>query len=665
MKDASLTPHDDKVNILLVDDQPAKLLSYEAILSDLGENLLTAQSASQALDQLLRRDVAVMLVDVCMPDLDGFELAAMIRQHPRCQKTAIILVSAVLMSDLDRLKGYGSGAMDYLPIPVVPEILKAKVSVFVDLYRKGRELERINQELERRVLERTTELKESMVRLGQSEERFRVALRHSRIAVFNQDADLRYTWAYNPQFGLPAEEMLGRTDSELFSPETADYLMTLKQKVLDTGKGAREEAWLTREGKSHCYDLTVEPLHDDSGRLGGVTCVAVDVTERNQLEAALREGDRRKDEFLATLAHELRNPLAAISNAAEALRLKTPSNSRSRPDHELIQRQVGHLSRLMDDLLDIGRITQDRLELRKKGADLAAILQSAVHSSRGLMERKGHHVEVDLPFSRLEVEVDSMRLLQVFQNLLDNAAKYTEPGGRIVVRAERGEGEVSITVKDSGIGIPPKHLPRVFETFYQVDRSLERAHGGLGIGLSLVQRIVQLHGGQVEARSHGSGTGSEFVVRLPLTEKSMPSAARKAAAAAPKTGETARRILVVDDNRDSADSLAMVLRLMGHDVETAYDGMTAVEAAEQRRPDVVLLDLGMPQMNGYDTCRRIREQDWGRKMVVIAQTGWGQEADRSRTEQAGFNGHLTKPPDLALLTRMLNEMPAGGRPRPA
>jgi CheY-like chemotaxis protein len=248
---------------------------------------------------------------------------------------------------------------------------------------------------------------------------------------------------------------------------------------------------------------------------------------------------------------------------------------------------------------------------------------------------------------------------------LDNAAKYTEPGGRIEVSAECGDGEVTVTVKDSGIGIAPKHLPRVFETFYQVDRSLERAHGGLGIGLSLVQRIVQLHGGQVEARSQGSGMGSEFVIRLPLTEKPASTAARKETAAVPKTGQTARRILVVDDNRDSADSLAMVLRLMGHDVETAYDGMTAVEAAAQRRPDVVLLDLGMPRMNGYDTCRRIREQDWGREMVVIAQTGWGQEEDRSRTEQAGFNGHLTKPPDLALLTRMLSEVAAGSRSRPA
>ncbi|HKQ59659.1 MAG TPA: response regulator [Candidatus Polarisedimenticolaceae bacterium] len=649
---------EDRVNILLVDDQPAKLLSYEAILGGLGENLLKAQSAAEALDQLLRRDVAVMLVDVCMPELDGFELAAMIRQHPRCQKTAIILVSAVLMSDLDRLKGYGSGAMDYLPVPVVPEILRAKVSIFVDLYRKSRQLERVNQELELRVRERTTALAES-------EERFRVALRHSRIAVLHQDGELRYTWAYNPQFGLTADEMLGRRDVDVFGPETARHLTALKRAVLDSGRGAREEIWLSREGARFCYDLSVEPLHDEVGQRSGVTCVAVDITERNRLEAALREGDRRKDEFLATLAHELRNPLAAISNAAQTVRLKARDNTQDQGDQEIIQRQVAHLSRLVDDLLDIGRIAQDRLELRREPVDLVAVIHGAVTGSRAMMERKGHHVAVDLPFERLMLDVDAVRLAQVFQNLLDNAAKYTESDGRIVLGAKCEGDEVAITVRDSGIGIAREHLPHVFETFYQVDRSLERAHGGLGIGLSLVKRIVELHGGGVEAHSAGAGKGSEFVVRLPVPLGSRPASPPPEAAPAETREGAPRRILVVDDNRDSADSLAMVLRLMGHAVETAYDGMSALQVAARSRPHVVLLDLGMPEMNGYDTCRQIRAQAWGRGMVVIAQTGWGQDQDRSRTEEAGFDGHLTKPADLELLAKMLDELPArAGRKAP-
>jgi PAS domain S-box-containing protein len=647
---------DDKVDILLVDDQPSKLLTYEAILGELGENLIKARSAHEALDSLLKRDVAVILVDVCMPELDGFELASMIRGHPRFQKTAIILVSAVLLSDLDRLKGYGSGAVDYVPVPVVPEILRAKVSVFVDLYRKGRQLERNNQELERRVLERTAELQSSMVRLETSEERFRVALQSSRIGVFNQDAELRYVWAYNPQIGIPAEQLLGKRDGELFSVDQASALTALKRGVLQTGKGVREEMWLSIGDRDLCFDLTIEPLRGGKGEVVGITCAAVDVTERRRLEEALRDADRRKDEFLATLAHELRNPLAAVSHASEVIRLKGPADSELRWSQDVIHRQVDHLKRLIDDLLDVGRITRNKLQLREERFDLRPLLVSAAEGMRALAEQQGQEMGLVLPEESLMVSADATRLAQVFQNLLDNAVKYTSRGGHITLTAQRQEREIVVSVRDTGVGIAPDHLPKVFEMFFQADRSLERASGGLGIGLSLVRLLVGLHGGEIEARSQGLGSGSEFVVRLPLAGASP----RPKSALTEEKQEKAlpsRRILVADDNLDSAESMAIALRLMGHDVLTAHDGVAAVEAAERDRPDVVLLDLGMPRMNGYDACRRIRELDGGRKILVIAQTGWGQEEDQSRTREAGFDGHLTKPADFDVLEKLLANLP--------
>ncbi|HEU5181326.1 MAG TPA: response regulator [Candidatus Polarisedimenticolia bacterium] len=647
---------DDKVDILLVDDQPSKLLTYEAILGDLGENLIKARSAHEALDSLLKRDVAVILVDVCMPELDGFELASMIRGHPRFQKTAIILVSAVLLSDLDRLKGYGSGAVDYVPVPVVPEILRAKVSVFVDLYRKGRQLERSNQELERRVLERTSELQSSLGALATSEERFRVALQNSRITVSNQDADLRYIWVYNSQLGIPAEAMLGKTDNDLFPGDQAAVLTALKRGVLRTGKGVREEMWLSIHDRDLCFDLTIEPLRGGHGEPVGITCAAVDVTERRRLEEALRDADRRKDEFLATLAHELRNPLAAVSHAAEVIRLKGPADSEMRWSQDVIHRQVDHLKRLIDDLLDVGRITQNKLQLRKERFDLRALLQATAEGIRSQAEQQGQELAVLIPDEPLTVSADATRLAQVFQNLLDNAVKYTRAGGHITLTVERHGNEVIASVEDTGIGISPDHLPHLFEMFFQADRSLERASGGLGIGLSLVRLLVGLHGGHIEARSQGLGRGSEFVVRLPL-DGVAPMLEAVMTETVQEKGSMIRRILVADDNLDSAESMAIALRLMGHNVQTAHDGLAAVEAAERDRPDVVLLDLGMPRMNGYDACRRIREMEGGQRIVVIAQTGWGQEEDQSRTRAAGFDGHLTKPADFDVLEKLLANLP--------
>ena len=379
--------------------------------------------------------------------------------------------------------------------------------------------------------------------------------------------------------------------------------------------------------------------------------------ERLRLVNELKEADRRKDEFLATLGHELRNSLAPVRNAVRVLGLKGPNEPELRWGRDVIERQVDHLTRLIDDLTDISRITLNKLELRKERIELAEVINGAVESSRPLIEKCGHELAVTLPPEPAYVNGDSVRLAQAFMNLLANAAKYTERGGRIWMTAEREDGEVIVRVKDTGVGIPPEKLPRLFEMFYQVDRSLERSQGGLGIGLSLVRRLVELHGGRVNAHSVGVGKGSEFTVRLPvLTEESKPPNCEEPRGKRQTEPATARRILVVDDNPIAADSLAKLLRLMGNEVQTAYDGLAAIEATERFRPDAVLLDISMPKLNGYDACRRIRAEKWGKDIVLIALTGWDQQENKDRTEEAGFDAHMVKPVDANALLKLLGEL---------
>ena len=376
--------------------------------------------------------------------------------------------------------------------------------------------------------------------------------------------------------------------------------------------------------------------------------------ERLRLLDDLKEADRRKDEFLATLAHELRNPLAPVRNAVQVLRVKGPDLPELRWGWDVIDRQIEHLTRLIEDLLDISRITRNKLELRKQRVELSEVIRGAVESVRPAIEQRGHELAVALPPEPMYLNGDLVRLTQVFWNLLNNAAKFTEQRGRIALIAERQDGDVVVRVRDTGVGIPPEKLPQLFEMFFQVDHTMERSQGGLGIGLALVRRLVELHGGRVEARSEGPGTGSEFRVRLPLlVEPPKPPQAREPGDDRPTAAR--RRILVVDDNRDSADSLAMLLRLAGNEVQTAYDGLEAVETAERFRPEVVLLDIGMPKLNGEEACRRIRAKPWGQDMVLVALTGWGQEDDRRRSKEAGFDHHLTKPVDPTALVKLLAE----------
>jgi PAS domain S-box-containing protein len=395
------------------------------------------------------------------------------------------------------------------------------------------------------------------------------------------------------------------------------------------------------------------PRTSESGEFLGYVGVVIDVHERRSVEEQLKEADRRKDEFLATLAHELRNPLAPIRNGLHLMKLAEHDPTTVERARGMIDRQVAQMVRLIDDLLDVSRITSGKIELRKEWVNLRDAVQSAVETSRPLIDSLGHQLVLTLPDEPILLEADQTRLAQSFSNLLQNAGKYSERGGRIFVTAQKEDGHVRVSVRDEGIGIPAELLPYVFDLFVQEARSRRRAQGGLGIGLTLVKRLVELHGGAVEARSEGVGRGSEFVVTLPMVE--LPALEPSGAPSEDGNAGAAerRRVLIVDDNDDSVESLAMLLGFFGHEVEKASDGQSALKAAEQFAPDTILLDLGMPGMSGYEVGRAIRSQPWGVSMTLIALTGWGQIEDRERTRAAGFDHHLVKPVEPAVLRELL------------
>lgn len=431
--------------------------------------------------------------------------------------------------------------------------------------------------------------------------------------------------------------------------------------LLDEGiRALQSTPIMGRDGRllgmlSNHFRTAYRPPESELRYLDLLARMAADLIERKQVEEALREADRRKDEFLATLAHELRNPLAPIRNAVHLLRPQTIVDAEGRLAHEIIDRQLQHLVRLVDDLLEVSRITSGRIELRKQTVDFGSILASAVETVHDLIEASEHRLTVTLPPDPVTLEADPVRLTQVFANLLNNACKYTPPGGRIDVTVHPEGDQLVVGVKDSGAGIPPQMLDNVFNLFTQVDRSLERSTGGLGIGLHLVRRLIELHGGTVSAHSQGENQGSEFVVRL-------PAPAVKEAPVISSGGEelrdrpvSRRRILLVDDNHDSVESLAMLLEHEGHETQVGYDGRQALDKAASWRPDVVLLDIGLPVMNGYDACRAIRRLPSAKDIRIIALSGWGQEQDRAMAREAGFDEHLVKPVNITALMKLLDE----------
>jgi signal transduction histidine kinase len=556
---AELVPDTTRtVNILIVDDEPANLLVLETVLADPGYRLVRASSGDEALMALIANDFAVLVLDVHMPGISGFELAQLIKQRRRTAHIPIIFLTAYYSEDQHILAGYGSGAVDYLHKPVNPIVLRAKVSVFAELHRKSAELEAANRQLEAEVIERR--------------------------------------WA---------EERLNELN------ESLDRRVTERTVAL-----------------------------------------------RNS-EAQLLDAHRRKDEFLATLAHELRNPLAPIRNAVQLLRLQGLDPECLTRTCDLVDRQVRSMARLIEELMDISRINQGRIELRPERVAIGVVLQEAIETTRPLIEEYEHELTVTLPEQRLAVLADSTRLAQAFSNLLNNAAKYMDRGGRIELEVRGEADEVSVSVKDAGIGIPQDKLGEVFEMFAQVESAISRTRGGLGIGLSLTRSLIELHGGSVCASSAGPGAGSEFIVRLPLVHDDGeiraedPSQAGGLAAAAGSL-----KILVADDNDDAAVTTTMLLEAMGHTVRRVGDGSAAIQAAAEFRPDVALLDIGMPKVNGYEACSRIRQQAAGAPMTIIAVTGWGTPADVRKARESGFDHHLVKPVEPAALLDLIGQLAA-------
>ena len=552
----------DPVNILIVDDEPKNLTVLETVLDDPSYRLVRATSGEQALLALMANEFAVLVLDVRMPGMTGFELAQMVKERKKTARVPIIFLTAYYNEDQHILEGYGTGAVDYLHKPVNAAVLRSKVAVFAELHRTSRALAVANRSLVAEVSERRRA--------------------EARLSELNETLDRRVTERTN---ALQASD------------------------------------------------------------------------------AQLREANRRKDEFLATLAHELRNPLAPVRNAVQVLRLEGAATPRVQWASEMIERQVQAMSRLIDDLMDVSRINQGRIELRRQRVELATVLQDAVDTSRPLIDELGHELAVTLPPQDLPLDADPTRLAQAFMNLLNNAAKYMDSGGRIEVSVRREGDDVLVAVIDSGIGIAPDRLDSVFEMFSQVETALERSRGGLGIGLSLTQRLIEMHGGSVMARSRGLGHGSEFLVRLPLAlapvEKPAidPHPHLPAVSAAPTGPEL--RILVADDNKDAADTLATLLQMLGHAVLQVADGEAAARAAADFNPQVVLLDIGMPKLNGYEACRQIREQPGGAAMTVVAVTGWGQADDRRRSRDAGFDHHLVKPVDPGELVELIAAVATG------
>ena len=484
------------------------------------------------------------------------------------------------------------------------------------------------------------------------------------IVVIEPDRTVRF-WnlAAERVFGWTAAEVVGREipivpDEKCEECESSRLAVSRGETV-----GPITTYRKRKDGTLVDVELSAAPLYNADSLVDSMVLLLNDVTEQRRAErslresqAMLREADRRKDAFLATLAHELRNPLAPIRNGLQVMRLAGSDAGAVERSREMIERQLGQMVRLIEDLLDVSRITRGTIELRKHRMHLQDAILSAVETSRPVIDSLGHELTVSIPEEPIALDADLTRLSQAFANILHNAAKYTDKGGRIALHADRQGACAVVSVSDTGIGIHPEMLPTIFGLFMQGDPTQQNARGGLGVGLSLVKQLVEGHGGTIEARSDGPGRGSEFVITLPLLEApSVAGASRdgNAAAALPPRPATRRRVLVVDDNADSVESLATLVSMMGHECAKALDGERAIATARSFRPDTILLDLGMPGMNGYETCRAIRSESWGRDIFIIALTGWGQAEDRDRTRAAGFDLHVVKPAEPATIAEIL------------
>jgi signal transduction histidine kinase len=690
---------EEKVNILVVDDLPDKRLAFQVVLEELGQNLVMAASGSDALRELLAREFAVILLDVNMPDIDGIETAELIRSHSKTRHTPIIFVTAYA-DEMQTARGYALGAVDYILSPIIPEILRSKVRVFADLYRAQKRAQALAKaEADRAAAQEAIRRSEflamasreltSTLELGESMGKFleilvpavadvgllAVNLADEQQLIFWRSAlesDPPQTRPMPSLATLPPALMRavngacldGRyREVELYSAPPrqefnwpADVARALVIPMREAGKPlgvaviakSRADAWGDAD-KSLLEELVNRAATAlENARL--YRNLHREMQRARQAEERLQEASRRKDEFLAMLSHELRNPLAPIRNAAEVMRRIAPDDAGIAWAREVVERQVTHLAQLVDDLLDVSRITQGKISLKKEPVELGKVIQHSIDTTCALLEAKRHHLGVSLPHAPIWVHGDFARLSQVVGNILNNAAKYTAEGGRIELSAAADRGEAVISVRDNGIGIDGALLPHVFELFTQGERSLDRSQGGLGVGLTVVERLVALHNGRVEVRSDGLGKGSLFRVTLPciseVPQSEETTQSSSAVLAGPAPG---KRVLVVDDNIDAAESIAVYLRLEGHDVRTVGDGPQAVAIAQVFAPHVAVIDIGLPGMNGYELARRLRLKGPEGPALVIALTGYGQKEDRARSDEAGFDHHFVKPADPRLI----------------
>jgi signal transduction histidine kinase len=708
---------DDKSSILIVDDLPEKLLVFGTVLEDLGQHLVFVHSGSEALREVLHREFAVILLDVNMPDIDGFETAALIRRYKRSAHTPIIFITAYA-DEMQTARGYSLGAVDYILSPVVPEMLRSKVKVFVDLHQMQR---RVRRQAEERV---ALAAAEAARRAAEENDRRSAFLAHASrvlsgsldVAVGARELLALVVPRIAPVAVLQLMDERGAAAQVLVAARHGDEPPAVVEVAAASLPGPLSEALtqaLQRHDRVIMSSSALRRMHSDSPglqlprslksatavplmngeRVLGVLLVGselseaasgahdwaaldevasraaiafenaqlyrslqAEIVERRAAEAELQEASQRKDEFLAMLSHELRNPLAPIRNALEIIRRIAPPDPKFIWASDVMDRQVHHLTRLVEELLDVARISQGKIQLNKEPVDLAAVIAQSVETAQPFIDARGHTLTVKVPDTPVWLQGDFARLAQVVSNLLHNAAKYSDDGGRILLELSVQDGEALIVVRDNGIGIDEALMPRIFELFAQGTRSLDRMQGGLGVGLTLARRLVELHGGRVEAYSEGARKGAEFRVAIPCVSV-VPRDEGSVSPAAPPAVLSGRRVLIVDDNQDAADSIAQYLQLEGHEVKTVSDGLLALACAPVFAPQIVVLDIGLPMMDGYEVARRLRRLPTTEHALLVAMTGYGQKEDQQRAVEAGFDRHFVKPTDPRMLVQLIAEWP--------
>jgi len=630
-----VTPRERRFLILAPTGKDATLAA--AFLHQAGVDATICPGADELARAIEEGAGAALVAEEVLPNSGGYPLATVLRRQPYWSDfPLLILTRAGADSEVVAEAVRTLGNVTLLERPVRVASLTSAVRTAL------------------RARARQYELRDQVEALRHSEAELADMFENAAVGLHTVDAEGIVTRVNQTELdllGYRREEYVGRPIADFHvDPAFVDDLLARLQRG---ERLANREVRLRARDGSIRHVLLSSDARCEGGRLVEARTFSVDITARKHAEEQLQQADRRKDEFLATLAHELRNPLAPIRNSLYLIRLTGGAAPAAEHVCEMMERQVSHMVRLVDDLMEVSRITRGKIDMRKERIELATVIESALDTSRPGIEAARHHFTIELPERPVLIDGDLVRLSQVFANLLNNASKYTDPGGEIRLTARVAGDEVVVTVEDEGIGIPTEMLPRVFDLFTQTHHSVGRDQGGLGIGLTLVRSLVEMHGGHVVATSAGPGQGSAFAVHLPI-------ARRAAAAPAPSEDDTApilppKRVLVVDDNRDAADSLGMLLERLGAEVEVVYDGPSALAAVERQSPEVVLLDIGMPGMDGYEVARRLHERADGKDLTLVAMTGWGQDEDRRRSRHAGFVRHLIKPADLAAVRALLHD----------